>query len=190
MDYNLNKYNLIVKLLLKINPKYVWWTSDMENCGPQSYSDSNDIVDFDIIKENGINCVGLINIIRRCLNLEIPGLNESNYAGGTYEWFKYLKKNKKLKKFNINKIYPNGTLLLRDYKNEFDQGHVAIIYESNKENILESKLLHAYANTGFNKFNNKHVEPGLTIDSELQISHNWFENGTYTHICLPENWLI
>ena len=55
MDYNLNKYNLIVKLLLKINPKYVWWTSDMENCGPQSYSDSNDIVDFDIIKDSPPN---------------------------------------------------------------------------------------------------------------------------------------
>ena len=100
-EKNYKKYKLIIEILLKINPKYVWWHEKMPDCGIQSYGDSNDEIDFDSVAENGINCVGLLNIIRRTLGLEVPGvIEEKKYSGGTYEWYKYLKKNKKLKKLD------------------------------------------------------------------------------------------
>jgi len=189
---NFKKYELIVRILLKINPKYVWWHTKMTDCGFQSYGTSNDEIDFDSVAENGINCIGLLNIIRRTLGLEVPGvIEEKKYSGGTYEWYKYLKKNKKLKKFDLNAIYPNGTLLIRKYSSGKDQGHVAIIYKSNSTNVLKSKLLHAYSYKSFTKNDlYKKNEPGLTIDDKIYTSHSWYENGTYTHICLPENWMI
>ena len=76
-----------------LNTPYILWTKDTIGCGEQAYVSYGNIPDFDIIREKGINCVGLINLIRRYLSLEIPGLNEHKlYAGGTYEWFIYLKK--------------------------------------------------------------------------------------------------
>ena len=191
LDINLQKTDLIIELLLKIGPKYVWWNDTMEDCGPQAYARDINIVNFDIIKKTGINCVGLINIIRRCLELDIPAFETSNYAGGTYEWYKYLKKNKKLKKFDLNAVYPNGTLLIRKYKSAEDQGHVAVIYKSNSTDVLKSKLLHAYSYRSFTKNDlYKKIEPGLIIDDKIETSHSWYEDGTYTHICLPENWMI
>lgn len=192
LNENLEKTALITNILLDIKPEYVWWNSDMKDCGPQAYSESNEDVNFENIKKKGINCVGLINIIRRSLDLEIAGFGISNYAGGTYEWYKYLKKNKKLEKINFKKSYPYGTLLIRKYKNEYDQGHLGIVQECNhNETILDQKLLHAYALENFDENNpNKHIKPGLTIDNKVKISHNWFDKGTYTHICLPENWLV
>ena len=174
-----------------LNTPYILWTKDTIGCGYQAYVSHDNIPDFDIIIENGINCVGLINLIRRYLSLEIPGLNENKlYAGGTFEWFKYLKKFKKLKKFNSKKIYPVGTLLIRNFKNEIDQGHVAVIYESNSKGILFSKVAHAYYNTKFDYDNkNKKLLPGLVIDDFVNDSHNWFEGGTYTHVCYPNKWL-
>jgi len=191
LDINLQKTFLIIELLLEIKPKYVWWNNTMEDCGPQAYAESNDIVNFDIIKKTGINCVGLINIIRRCLGLNIPAFGISNYAGGTYEWYKYLKKNKKLKKFNIKQSYPTGTLLIRKYNNQKDQGHIAIVRQQNSESILNQNLIHAYSSENFDKNNpTKQSKPGLTIDDTVITSNLWFQEGTYTHICLPQNWLL
>ena len=60
--------------------------------------------------------------MRRINNLLIPGTENPyyKYPGGTYIWFKYLKKNNKLEKININYInlYPKGTMLLRKYVNK------------------------------------------------------------------------
>ena len=108
--------------------------------------------------------------------------------GGTGGWFEYLKKNKRLEKFNYKKSYPAGTLLLRDY-NTKDYGHVAIIFEENKKGVLFSSLIHS---VGWNDGSNI---KGVKIDASVGKSHFFQYNGTsntghYTHICLPENWLL
>ena len=178
--------NVIDKLL---GTPYVWWKKSMKDCGPQSYADYATIPDFEKINKIGINSVGIVNIIRKSFGLEIPGIKENKpYAGGTYEWFQYLKKNKKLKKFNIREVYPEGTLLIRKYKNEADQGHMAIIYQVDEKGVLFSKLAHAYSYTPINLEKEKHF-PGLKIDNSVGESHFWYDNGTYTHVCLPEDWL-
>jgi hypothetical protein len=134
------------------------------------------------IKQSGTDCGGLANLMRRFSGLSVT---ETDGTGG---WFDYLKKKKRLKKFDYKKSYPIGTLLLRDY-NKIDSGHVAIIYEENKKGVLFSKLLHS---VGWNDGTGK---KGVKIDASVGQSYFFQYNGTtntghYTHICLPKNWLL
>lgn len=171
---------------------YILWRADQKDCGIQAYVSHEPIPTIDYIKQTGINCVGLINLIRRYFKQDIPGIKENKqYAGGTYEWFKYFKKNKRLKKFNYKKSYPIGTLLLRNYSNEQDQGHMAIIYNDyNGKDVLFCELVHAYYDISDNKnIKNKKLSPGLIVDNSVGLSHFWFSQGTYTHICYPNDWI-
>ena len=145
---------------------------------------------------NCCNCAGLLNLIRRKYNLSIPGFNRLSckYPGGTYEWFHYLieklKRNNILlqsQQFDKDKSYPKGTLLFRPYNDINDQGHVAIIFSSDKENILDNNLLHYYPEDGIVR--DGMIKPGITIDDLIKSSHNWNRYGFYSYAFLPEIWL-
>jgi hypothetical protein len=78
-----------------VNTPYVFWTIEKENIKnfmkEYMYVDNIDINlhNIDQIKEKGTNCAGLTNIIRRTLNLSIPGINLTNIyklPGGTDAW--------------------------------------------------------------------------------------------------------
>jgi cell wall-associated NlpC family hydrolase len=110
-----------------------------------------------------LNCAGLINIIRRELGLKIPGAAEQTYyAGGTYEWFTYLDRKKKLHHFDSTKHYPKGTLLLRCFRNKDDDGHLAIVRG-------KQKVIHSIRNYG--------------------VIHDSVWPTYYEFVCLPEDWL-
>ena len=167
--------NIIQKLL---GVKYKWWYdgSIINGKGP-FYYENGTLPSIDIIKREGINCVGFINLIIRFLKLELPD------EGGTDGWFKKLQNENKLEIININKTYPKYTLLLRDYTNEQDQGHLAFTY--NEIILKDNKIVHAYSK---NKINKNLNLPGVIIE-DFKISHKWF-NETYTHVCYPKDWLI
>lgn len=90
--------------------------------------------------------------------------------------------------FDVNKKYPPGTLLLRNYKNVDEQGHLAVIVDANKKGVLFSKLLHCYFNVFVPEKDGKRV-PGVVLDGAVGQSHFWRPEGLYTHACLPKNWL-
>lgn len=184
---------------LKDTP-YVFWTfSRLLLCDFMKHymyvsTLQDDLPSIDEIKEKGTNCAGLTNLIRRHLGLSIPGINkldEYKYPGGTYAWFNYLERKGRLEKFDYTKSYPSGTLLLRNYKDINDQGHVAIIYAQHKDSVLFSKVIHSYPkewNLELGK-----TTPGVTIDATVGQSHfGWFPEqcGFYTHVCYPKNWLV
>lgn len=151
--------------------KAPWWTSNEK------------LLSISDIKKQGSDCGGFATLLRRYAGLPVDKL------GGTGDWFDYLKKNKRLKKFNFKKSYPAGTLLLRDY-NKKDGGHVGIIYEENKKGVLYSSLIHS---VGWN--DGTKTSRGVKIDKSVGQSHFFQYNGTtntghYTHICLPEDWLL
>ena len=109
---------------------------------------TNLIPSFETLRSQGLNCVGLTNLVRRKLRLPIPGLEEPdydlenkkvNFIGGTENWFHYLRNKNLLHPINFQAVYPKGTLLIQDYNLE-DQGHVGIIVEQGKT-LLESQLL-------------------------------------------------
>lgn len=141
------------------------------------------------VKARSCLCAGLINLMRRKVGLGIPGAERKDYkyAGGTWIWFNHLKKRGVLEAFDINKKYPAGTLLLRNYKSVGDQGHVAVIVTPGRMNVLYSTLLHCY--TAEPKSGKKKQSPGIDLDQSVGRSHFWRPEGYYTHACLPQHWL-
>ena len=88
------KMDSIIKYLKKYEgmkyTKYDFQSTIMDKNQPFWVSNS-ELPDFSYIYEKGSTCVGLINIVRRHLNLKIPGLEENyHYPGGTSSWFRYL----------------------------------------------------------------------------------------------------
>ena len=172
-----------------IGVKYVGWNpesgSPQKNCAP-FWIDNNPPPPIELIKKNGLCCVGLTNLIRRYMDLQIPGLvddelNLLNFIGGTENWFHYLKENNRLKKIDYKEKVPVGTLLLQNY-NEIDQGHVAIIIDQDERGLFYSTKIHAidHSNKVDNKYNKVLVEK----------FNDYFYYSRYTHICYPEDWIL
>lgn len=179
-----------------IGVKYRWWYIGSNPLNPMalsagSYCDSDDAKDIQKIKEEGINCIGLPNLVRHYLKLPIPGTTsefKTKYCGGTGAWFEYLLQKCKLQPIKENLSYPRGTLLLRDYNSETDQGHVAIITKNSKS-FSDSIIIHSFS---ANKFNpdkpDETVSPGVVIENVMN-SHKWFKGGSYKYFCLPKDWM-
>ena len=147
--------------------------------------------ELNLVKEKGMNCVGLANLVRRYMGLQIPGKITGQqltsivklWPGSTSAWFHYLKTQKRLEKIDFNKVYPKGTLLLEDF-NPKNQGHVAITINSSKKGLIESKIIHAL--NWRNKITKKKFSK-VSIEI-LKNSERPYE--LYTHVCLPQNWLL
>lgn len=167
------EFNLIIDYIQElIGTSYVWWKEgDTISSKAPFWAEDYNIPSSELIKKSGCNCAGFINLICRFANLYIPGLKMNlAYAGGTYIWYQQLRENKLLEPFRPESNYPPGTLLLRDYTSELDQGHIAIVLDN-------YKLAHCYP------------DKGITIDESYLVSHNWLSGGYYTNICMPEKWL-
>ena len=124
---------------------------------------------------NHYKLFSLMNI----LNLKIPGLEENYcYPGGTSSWFRYLKEKNRLIKINDLDSYPRGSLLIQDF-NVMDQGHVAVVTESNKT-LLESTIIHNINDLCNEKYNK--------VVMEKLIEYPNYKR--FTHVCLPQNWLL
>jgi len=152
--------------------------------------------------DKSIVCTGLINLMRRYRGLCIPGLNGNingsykklyeKYPGGTGAWFLYLHQRKKLEKLDLKMKYPRGTLLLAKFKdNETDQGHAAVVYSDSETTINDQFIIHSSPDILYGDREN-HKNHGCVKVESFSISNNWNNNkkSYYTHVCLPENWLL
>ena len=151
-----------------IGTKYVWWREgDDVTSNPPFYAENSKAVPSEIVKQGGCNCAGFVNLICCLLGIKIPGIQENiPMAGGTYVWFSYLSEHNLLEPFDSYKTYPFGTIVLRNYVDPEDQGHITLV-------ISDGKLAHSDS------------ENGIHVDESVLISHNWIPEGYYTHICLP-----
>lgn len=180
-----------------INIPYRWHKSGDKIPGDDKFWASNGgMISREYIKKENkcIVCTGLINLMRRFQGLSIPGLDGELgeigllFPGTTGIWFLYLKPH--LEILDIQKKYPNGTLLLRNYDNdETDQGHVAVLITDSNNCIIEENIIHAFAEKDYTlSSNNENV--GRTAITSFRDSHYWDgTDGYYTHICLPQYWL-
>jgi len=155
--------------------------------------------------DKSIVCTGLPNLIRRFRGLTIPGLANiirGKYSdvykacpGGTGAWFAYLRQNKRLKKLDMNKSYPKGSLLIARFKGyDKDQGHVAIIYNDvvEQKTINDQKIIHSGYSIEYAE-RNDHKNHGSVKIEDFSISNNlwkWDKISYYKYVCLPEDWLI
>ncbi len=144
-----------------------------------------------------IVCTGLINLMRRYLGLTIPGLDGSlndiegdKFPGTTGIWFAYLLRRDRLETIDVSQKYPKGTLLLRNFEDIENQGHVAVIIDEKGSSILDQRIIHAYAKLPYK--GSEHIKNvGKTGTMKFTSSHYYATpEGYYTHICLPENWLL
>lgn len=119
---------------------YEWWDPGhcmITNDGPfWSYHDPVPSMD----RIHSCNCAGLINLMRRWNNLEIPGVQAHDYySGGTRLWCLYVESVREV--FDPNRSYDTGTLFLRDFRDINDQGHLAVQYD-------ENMIIHSRAGKG------------------------------------------
>ena len=162
----------VKKYLVDKTPYFAW--IENQPIYDQRHFYCKEIPDYLEIQKTGCSCAGLINIIQLLNHKQIPGMSENNYfAGGTYEWYKYLQKHEKLEKINVNNSYAAGSLLIRNYRNPDDQGHLAVMLSSGP--FLNQQLLHCY------------FPCGIKIDQNIKESHDWISGGYYEEIC--NNWI-
>ncbi len=193
--------NSLFYALSLIHIPYRWYKENEEINGEDKFYAKNDIAPTaKELWENdkSIVCTGLINLMRRYMNLTIPGLDGKlgdeglKYPGTTGIWFEYLNSTNRLETIDVSKKYPRGTLLLRNFKDvKTDQGHVAVLLTDESESIMNENIIHAYANLTYQECIDENInDAGATGISTFRYSNSFDEKGYYTHICLPQNWLL
>jgi hypothetical protein len=136
------------------------------------YASHNTIPTRKLFEVQGICCTGFINLLRRVMDLPVPGVDDPTeiFPGGTGAWYKFLEPY--LEPYDKSKVYPDGTLLFRPYKDFTDQGHIALVHNN--------KTLHSYAYI-FEPHTVGTVDPGV---SQTEIWHTY-----YVYAAPPHAWL-
>lgn len=91
-----------------------------------------------IYASGGVNCAGLINLGLQRIGIEPPGIH-TEYPGGTGAWGAYVT----WMPYIPDRVYPRGSILLREYRNEKDQGHLAMIITDDNSIGMNNHLIHA-----------------------------------------------
>ena len=91
-----------------------------------------------VYASGGVNCAGLINLGLQRVGIEPPGI-QTEYPGGTGAWGAYVT----WMPYNPDRVYPRGSILLREYRNEKDQGHLAMITTDDNSIGMNNHLIHA-----------------------------------------------
>lgn len=118
---------------------YVWWMEGdicLGDAGP-FWAASGPPPSRQRLEQEGICCAGVLNLLCRQLNAEIPGVREGLWnAGGTYVWEAYWRSKDMLRPWNSTEPLLPGTILFLPYESELQQGHVAVAVDS--DTILHS----------------------------------------------------
>lgn len=113
--------------------------------------------DAAMVRKQGTNCVGLTNLMLRSIGKKVPG--------GTIQYGEVYKK--VAQKFEVDHNYPEGTLLLRRYRNKKDQGHVGVVLKNG--HVLEAG-------------------PGGIVNDKNTVKQS-NGDGYYDYAVLPRYWL-
>ena len=164
-----------------IGTPYDYWNGgEIQKDAPMFAQNGEVPPQLDIVS---LNCAGLCNLMLRSVGKELP--YSTFTMGGTFAYLKYYRE--KAYKFNINNVYPMGTLLIRDYRDINDQGHLAVVLE---EKGKDSLVLQSHVEGEFLKS----TQPGVNAMQTLEESNLTFtdedNNGCYYEfVVLPEDWL-
>ncbi|CAE7504047.1 unnamed protein product [Symbiodinium natans] len=120
------------------------------------------------------NCAGLTNLMLRSVGQPLPS-HKDNGCGGTGAYGAVYAS--VWQSFDLETIYPRGTLLLRKYRSVEDQGHVAVVLEPAGR---DAKVLQSHC-AGFPS-----TSPGVNATYTVAESHC---GGYYEFAVLPTDWL-
>lgn len=170
-DFNLHRANVsAVDTALAygeslVGTPYGWWFGGPLPGGEPMFTDSGPAPDaYDV---GSVNCSGLMNLLLRSIGSDPVGGTAAYYA--TYydssEWF------------DPYASYPAGTLLIRNYYDVYDQGHVAVVTGA-------GTLLQSYASCYGCSY------PGVDDSLTVADTNAWASYGNYFDLAVrPENWL-
>ena len=130
---NLDYIIAYAKSLLDV--KYTAWS--LISGETMFYNTIDELPTITTIQKIGINCAGVINLLRLYNKKQMPYLEGDYVVGGTVFWYDYFNNRNELELFDSTASYPFGTLILRRYRDTQDQGHLAVIIENNH-------IIHAY----------------------------------------------
>jgi len=157
-----------------IRTPYDYWKGGNNQTNAPMFAKNGPIPDRNEI--TSVNCAGLINLIIRYIGKELPFKNDE--IGGTSAYAYYYRG--VAVPFDITNRYPKGTLIIRDYRDINDQGHVAIILDDNGEKAL---VLQSHVEGPFFES----TSPGVNNKYTLEESHD----GNYYELAvLPKDWLF
>jgi cell wall-associated NlpC family hydrolase len=149
-----------------IGTPYVWWKEgDALTEKAPFWVSSDPPPTVERVRQEGCNCAGFLNLLCRKLRIPIPSKTHPEALGGSYGWFESLKVEQKLTpidNYNSLDMIPVGSVLLRNFHSEEDQGHVAIV-------ISPGLLAHSWAGMGVC------IQP-------IKDSYDWTPDGYYTHV--------
>ncbi len=123
---------------------YRWWNPEVSCCDTSGpfWAGYTEEVPLEIIQKGHTNCAGFLNLLCLKFGLPIPGAKEHHfYAGGTGLWWQFFEESSRMAPYQEERLYPKGTILLRKYRDEGDQGHIAIIYD-------EKRIIHSWPEKG------------------------------------------
>jgi hypothetical protein len=197
MDKDITSLMLYLDEFVQLKVPYRWWKSGMDFKSDDMFYTADGVppTALEIIQsDKSVLCAGLINLARRFMGLKIDQIELQDHTiikGTTWSWFRILDKKEPI---DTTKIYPIGTLLMRDYTNEYDQGHLAIIATNpltnpttKIESIDTQQIIHSIP---FYPIDSPFLNVGNVCYTEFKLSHYYLDGRTfYTHICLPEYWL-
>lgn len=172
-------FNQLIKFAKSlIGIRYTWWKSgDVEET---FYV--NGLPSKRELKTKGINCAGLINMLRQFYGNNLPEIyNPDLVKGGTGYWYQYLKSKQVLQPVDIDQKYQIGTLLFRYYRDIHDQGHMAVICHQDT-NYLDSWIIHSYYNDQYDNGVGIHQ----VVDSHWYLG---IQSGYYDFTVAPADWL-
>lgn len=137
--------------------------------------------------QRGLFCAAVINLIRRVNGKTVPKepTHDPVYDGGTWAcqnfWYLYIKR------FDINSVYPRGTLIGKYFEWAGDpgasavlsQGHVAVLWD--EHNLAENKdawVVQSEPSGGLDWWTH------LTVSNRMSDGSNY-----YDYAILPEDWI-
>lgn len=154
---------------------YRWWTSGPVPDGPPAYAVNKPPPSRDSVRQGGVFCAGVINLMLRAVDKKVPTYGNPLYDGGTLAYAEYFRGYSE--PFNLARALEvarekrSGVLIGRPFRSSFDQGHVGVVLPS-------GYLLQSYDDGG--------GWPGLSWNVLTSISVRYW---TPTYMVLPGNWI-
>jgi len=191
LNYNLKKSESKLHEILEygkslIGVPYEWWIRGViPETAPMFAKDEPPPKRLEITT---CNCAGFVNLLLRFAGKKIPNHRYTGMGGTLAYWMVY-KDQDVLEPFNNNasKDYPDGTLLVRQYRSSTDQGHVAVLVtdtDIGQQMVLHSITLLPYKD---NSQEDRNKNLGINMKYTLEENHG---GNYYDAIVRPENWIL
>jgi len=153
-----------------VGAPYGWWYSGPLPAGAPMWTARGPAPPAATVRAASANCAGLTNLMLRAIGKRLPSSPVAGTGGtGAYGAF-YASV---ARPFDPARRYPAGTLIGRRYRDNVDQGHVAVVLDDGR--VLQS-FADVYGGT----------VPGVNARFTVEASNG---AGFYEYAVLPQDWL-